>query len=189
MTLKIQPITTEILIDVIKGLISGEYTREEVVQWQRQMNEAFDYYGPGVLQIPLKVNSGYWEYASLAALLTPNELRFEPDEPYLITDHDLSLYVDSLLKREAPQPNPAFKTFNLPLQTKPQTPVRPLVSITDLNLFNRNKLRGIRLLGGLGQIEEMMFIQHQDEYYSFSLHLEHIIGCVVVEGEYKHRVG
>jgi hypothetical protein len=29
MTLTLQPITTEILVDVIKGLLSGEYSREE----------------------------------------------------------------------------------------------------------------------------------------------------------------
>ena len=82
------------VIEIIEGLLSKKCKREEIVEWQKKVCQTFDYYGPGVLFVPLKNEEGYWFFVSFAILLEKNKV-IEQDE-YFIRDKDLQTWLNDL---------------------------------------------------------------------------------------------
>ena len=67
MSIKIQVPTTEIIIEILEGVLSGKYSRDEVREWRKLVTDKYDYIGPGVSLVPLKVGEGYYAWQTMAS--------------------------------------------------------------------------------------------------------------------------
>ena len=181
--LKIEPPTKEILIKVLKLLIEDAVTREEVVRWQKEIIDHFNYYGPGVYTIPLTVNDGYWEFVSLSALLKKSEIQNDPHSLF-IRKEDLVEYL-SYLKHENYNEIIGDFRFIRPhqiMQKDRQT--FPIVSINDRDLIRRNSLKSVRgIMDNLENLQELSLFIYLDSVFTCCLHHEHEPGYVDLYGK------
>lgn len=180
--LKIKPPTKEIMVNILKSLYDGELKREEVVQWQEDLIRKFDYYGPGVLTVPLKVSDGYWEFVSLSALLKKSEIQNDPHE-HFIRKEDLKEYVADLRQENLEKISGGFKFIRGHQIPKEERRAFPIVSMTDKNIFIRNQLRSVRgVMDNLGNLKEASLFIYDKSAYTVCIDHEHYPGFAMLMG-------
>ena len=101
MELKIEHPTTQKLIEVLEALLSKRISRQQVRDWVRELHRVFDYSGPGVSMVPLKVGEGYYTWLTLFSIREEQtELWMSPgEEQHIVRDCDLQYMINDLKKQ------------------------------------------------------------------------------------------
>lgn len=124
------------LIHLLQGLLSGKYSREEVVSWWNAVESEHG-------RAPLAVDEGFWYYQSLSALTIPISLG--DGEAYFIRDRDLEEYLLDL-QRVGTEESYQGITRVRSHQTDPAAVRWPLLMFeqTDIHRMERLGLRSVR---------------------------------------------
>ena len=85
------------LISVLKQLIDGKVSREEVVSWQRGIMRGFGYEPGSGSDVPLDVGEGYWYFMSLADVAMGGPSMFV-DDVWALREQDFVEYLMDLEK-------------------------------------------------------------------------------------------
>lgn len=171
------------LIEIIEGLLLKKHERGEVIEWQKQVCKAYDYYGPGVLFVPLNNEEGYWFFVSLSILLEINKINDEKE--YFIREKDLECWLNDLRGVESENICPQIK--NIKITNKKNWKVLSyLAQFNDRhNAISRkesfNFERGI--LDNLGDLTEAAVFEYKKFYFGIQKSYKHFLGRVDLAGE------
>jgi hypothetical protein len=176
--------TKGILKEIIEGLLSGNYKREEVVEWQKKVCKEFDYYGPGVLAVPLKNEDGYWYFVSLVTLLDKNKLN--KSEEYFIRNNDLQNWLNDLNAIESKSKALQIKNIN-PNNKTGWKQLDYLLHFNDKNNILNNSGKSFNFERGvfdsLGDLTESVLFEYKDFRFLIEKSYEHFLGLVNLSGE------
>jgi len=175
--------TKDIIIEILEGLIHRRYSREEVVRWQHDVLEKYDYYGPGVFTVPLSPLDGYWEFVTFTVL----KVRGIPDgnHEYFIRDEDLMEYLQVLKRIDCSEANGEIKRIRF-FQTKPtEKKSFELIQYHDPERRTLQKSgvfykRGI--FENLGAYIETTLIEFRNATYLIDFYHDQFDGSVLVTG-------
>ncbi|MBS0428716.1 MAG: hypothetical protein JSR41_15675 [Proteobacteria bacterium] len=153
--------TRQIVIEVIEGLLSGKYTRHAVVQWQRDVCERFDYYGPGTLLVPLKNEDGYWAFVAFARLLESTDEHGRPSTTPFIRDADMREWWVAMMRCGPRFEDGVVRRVRWPV---PQAgnDHRPLLALSDkaASLFKAMGISPVRgIVDDLGELSEFAAVE------------------------------
>ena len=124
------------LIQILQGLLTGRFSREEVVSWWHAVEGEFGRSG-------LSVEDGLWYYQSLSALTIPVSLG--DGEPLFVRDRDVEEYLLDLQRVNAEETWEGITRVRSH-QTDPKAVRWPLLMFehTDITAFERVGLRSVR---------------------------------------------
>lgn len=181
--LNIEPPTKELLVSILSSLVEEKVTREQVVTWQKNVIDQFDYHGPGVLTVPLTVNEGYWEFVSLSALTRKSEIKSDP-YGYFIRERDLLEYI-AVLKNEDLNEEKNEINYIRPHQLPKicEEPL-PILSFRDEAVIERNTMRSVRgVMDSLNNLQELVLFKYGYSIFTMVLHHEHETGLSVLNSQ------
>ena len=96
MILKITQPNTQMILEVLEAVLAGKISRSEVKEWKRELDETFDYYGPGVSFVPLKVGEGYYVWYTFEYFLDQKiDLWMSREKQFLVRDQDIQYMIDA----------------------------------------------------------------------------------------------
>ena len=87
-------------MSVLKQLIDGRVSREEVVSWQRGVMRGYGYKPGTASDVPLGVGEGYWYFLSLAEAAMGGMSMYANDD-WVLREQDLLEYLMDLEKMPA----------------------------------------------------------------------------------------
>ncbi|MCP4131865.1 MAG: hypothetical protein GY754_12870 [bacterium] len=180
--IELQVPTKKIMIDILDGLIEKRYSREEAVQWRHDVIKKYNYTDSSVNPVPLKVQDGYWEFASFT-ILTKRGVP-EDNNDYFVRDEDLIEYSNVLKQIDCTESNGEIKRIR-PHQIQSNIDHLFLIEYIDIDqdtirkagvLFNRG------IFENFGLCLESAIIEFQGSTYIFSFYHDHIKGHMYIEG-------
>lgn len=183
--IELVPPTKELLVQLIKRLIEGEVSREELVAWQNAVVVKFGYSAPGILTVPLTVDDGYWEFVSFCILLEKGHFNGEPFD-YFVRLCDLQEWLAFLLRDGSPEEVVGpFKRirWNAP---PPREQFIALIEYSDplAQTFASLSVTKDRLIwDDLGDLTEGSFVEFEGWHFVVRKSHLHNPGKVTIEGE------
>jgi hypothetical protein len=179
--IEIRKPTKEILIEKIEGLLIKKYSREEVIEWQKNVCKEFDYDGFGV---SLKNEDGHWYFVSLAVLLDKNKLN--EAERYFIRNKDLQNWLNDLNAIESESRDSQIKNIN-PNNKKDWKRLDYLLHFNDKNNVLNNNDKGFNFERGifddLGDLTELALFEYKGFRFLIEKFYQHFLGLVNLSGE------
>ena len=98
--LLIEEPTARLLMSVLKQVIDGRVSREEVVSWQRGVVRGYGYEPGTATDVPLGVGEGYWYFLSLSQAAMGG-MSMYTDDDWVLREQDMLEYLMDLEKMPA----------------------------------------------------------------------------------------
>ena len=185
MELKIEHPTTQKLIKVLEALLSKKLSRQQVRDWVIELDRVFDYPGPGVSMVPLKVGEGYYTWLSLFSIREEQtELWMSPgEEQHILRDCDLQYMINDLKKKPyCKQISNVLSEFNYHHSSSEELreyfgdPPNSLITIKSKekgNPFHKLGLDFTRMvLDNLNDLREFTLFKYKEQLFSVEMSVD-----------------
>ena len=97
--------TDEVILEVLEGFLSRNYTRDDIYAWQGEMRRKFAEYYPGCMSILAERKEGDFIVQSLVFIKDKGIVNYESADDFFLRDEDIQEYIATLRSIDCTEKN------------------------------------------------------------------------------------